>query len=144
MESSRGQAGACCGRNRRLDAKTTTIPIVFNVSSDPVGMGLVASLGRPGGNATGVKYLNSAQVMEMAMTYVLNAKESFPSVHGRRTAASSSPAGKPGILRRIVQAMFESRQAQVDRQSACVLARSGGRLTDDMERRLTEHLLSQN
>jgi hypothetical protein len=36
--------------------------------------------------------------------------------------------------------MFEWRQAQADRE----IARSGGRLTDDMERRLTEHLLSRN
>ena len=48
-----------------LKAAITTTPIVFTTASDPVQIGLVASLNRPGGNLTGVTFLNVEIVPKM-------------------------------------------------------------------------------
>ena len=53
---------AAGGPPSALAAKKTTskIPIIFSAADDPVGLGLVESLSRPGGNITGMSLFNSA------------------------------------------------------------------------------------
>jgi putative ABC transport system substrate-binding protein len=58
---------ATMGNNAAVATKSsvTTIPIVFTVGGDPIKMGLVDSLNRPGGNITGVSFLSSDLVAKM-------------------------------------------------------------------------------
>src|SRR5262245_57366314 len=45
-------------------AATTTIPIIFSTGSDPIEIGLVTSLSRPGGNVTGVSFFSTRGTVE--------------------------------------------------------------------------------
>jgi putative ABC transport system substrate-binding protein len=69
---------------------TSTIPIVFAAAIDPVAVGLVASLARPGGNVTGV---SDSAGPEIAGKVLQLLKEAVPNVS--RVAVLSNP-GNPG------------------------------------------------
>ena len=71
-------------------AATTTIPVVFETGGDPIQLGLVASLSRPGGNVTGVTQANSEiapkrlelmhELLPTARTMALLVNPSEPSI----------------------------------------------------------------
>lgn len=58
-----------------------------------------------------------------------------------RSVEPARQKSRPGVWRRIFDRIFASRMKHSDREVARYLARTGGRITDDIERRMTEHLL---
>lgn len=57
---------------------------------------------------------------------------------------SDAVAKKLGLLWRIFDAIVESRQKSADREIALRLGRAGGRITDNIEREITQSLLTGN
>jgi hypothetical protein len=78
------------------------------------------------------------------MTYAAHHRDFVPYFPCQTSSGSNAVTNKAGVLRRIFDAIFESRQKQADRDIARFLARSGGRLTDDIEREITQRLLTGN
>ena len=80
-------------------AVSATIPIVFIAAEDPVRLGLVASLARPGGNLTGINFLNA----ELAAKRLELVRELVPAA--TRISVLVNPTGpNPEITSRDVQA----------------------------------------
>ena len=72
---------------------TRTIPIVMWGAGDPVGLGLVASLARPGGNVTGLSFSVGMETFGKGVELL---REAIPKV--RRVAVLSNPANPAHVL----------------------------------------------
>src|SRR5262245_65533544 len=87
-----------------LKRETTTIPIVFVLTPDPVGIGLVTSLARPGGNVTGFthfeyptagKWLEVLKEIAPKIERVLVLQGNFPlSAQGAKAVAAIEAVGR--------------------------------------------------
>jgi len=88
---------------------TTTIPVVFTGSDDPVGFGLVASLNKPGGNVTGVSLFTSdLEVKRFALL-----RELAPAIPRIAMLVNpNNPTAEPNI--RDIQAAAHAVDQQVD------------------------------
>jgi len=88
-------------------AATSTIPIVFAVGADPVQLGIVASLNRPGGNMTGVSFLSNVLVAKQwellrelvpsATVIAVLANPTNPNVRESSMRAVQAAAGMRGL-----------------------------------------------
>jgi putative tryptophan/tyrosine transport system substrate-binding protein len=111
-------------------AATNAIPIVFTIGADPVQLGLVTSLNRPGGNITGVYILNTAMMgkrLELlreavpaarVIGYLANPKSAFTEAETKELREAASGLG---VELRVLNAADES---EID-TSFATLAKEG-------------------
>ena len=133
-------------------AATTTIPIVFEIGFDPVRLGLVTSLSRPGGNLTGVTQLNEEvapkrlellhELVPTATAVALLVNPAEPSVAENRTKVTMSAARTLGLKLHILNASsdrdFESVFAELIQLQAGGLVIGGGAFLTGKSKRLAE------
>jgi len=84
--------GAAAGKNA-----TETIPIVMIAVGDPVGLGLIASLARPGGNATGLSF--SIVGLEIIGKQLELLKETVPKIRRMAILSNAANPTKPLAIR---------------------------------------------
>ncbi len=78
------------------------------------------------------------------MSYAAHDRDLTPCFGQKISTSDKDIASRPGVLRRVLNRMLDGRQRQADREIARFLNRSGGRLTDEMEREMTQRLFRGN
>jgi putative ABC transport system substrate-binding protein len=109
---------------------TSTIPIVLGANADPVGVGLVASLARPGGNATGTSFMApelSAKRLDILSTLA----------PGIKRFAILWDSSNPGMAQRVRETQMAADQSHV------LLHTVGPKNLDELEAAFTD-LLNQH
>jgi putative ABC transport system substrate-binding protein len=119
---------------RAAKAATTTIPIVFSTGSDPVRLGLVTSLARPGGNTTGVSFFSAdlaakamgllSQIAPKARVVALLFNPNIPD-SARQPADAGEAARALGLELLVLKA---SSDAEIDQAFATLLQRGAAAL----------------
>jgi putative ABC transport system substrate-binding protein len=99
-------------------AATATIPIVFGMAGDPIKLGLVASLNRPGGNITGVTQLNMEvapkrlellhEIIPTATAFALLINPSNPTLAEPTTRDIRASARTLGVQLQVVSATTDN------------------------------------
>jgi putative tryptophan/tyrosine transport system substrate-binding protein len=124
-----GETSAAAAR-----AATATIPIVFNTGTDPVRLGLVNSLARPGGNATGVNIFTTElaekrlgllhDVIPAASTIAVLVNPNFAPgvVNARESEAAARAIGKQVVI------FNASSEAEIDTTFAKIVGARPGAL----------------
>jgi putative tryptophan/tyrosine transport system substrate-binding protein len=114
-------------------AATTTIPIVFTTSGDPIALGLVAHLSRPGGNMTGVTSMGVElgpkqlevlhELVPTATTMALLINPGSPAIAESTTKQVQAAARTLGLNLQVVHA---STELDFDTVFATLIQRAGG------------------
>ena len=150
---------AATGTPAALAAKaaTTTIPIVFETGSDPVQLGLVASLNRPGGNVTGVAQLAVEvapkrlqllhELVPAAGLFALLVDPTDPAISEKTIQGVQAAALSLGLELRVLNVSteqdFDAVFADLTQLRAAGLVVSGGQFFNSRSRRLAEQALQQ-